>query len=373
MNAIEMSREQLLSELDKLQNRNEELEKLQIDHIKTEKALKESEEKYRTIVERANDGIVVVQDGILKFVNERLAKQFGGSIEEMKDTQFLDYFPPEERSKIMENYRRRISGSEFTGIYETKALLKDGTLSDIEINSGKINYMGKPSVFVFVRDITTRKQTEKAILSSKSATILGLAKLAEFRDTDTGKHLERIQEYTRLLAQELSTFNKYKGYITPEYIEDIYQSSILHDIGKVGIPDSILMKPGKLTQREFQLIKPHSKIGGDTLRIIDAKFEGQSFLTMGKEIAYYHHEKWNGKGYPRGLAGENIPLSARIVALADVYDALTTARCYKDSYPHDKSRDIILSESNQHFDPDIVTVFRSIESDFERISTEMVN
>lgn len=373
MNTNKKNEAQLLAELDELRKRNAELEKLQIDHIKTKEALSESEEKYRTIVERANDGIVVIQDGILKFVNVRLAELFGGCVEEMTGTQLLDYFPPEERNKIMENYHRRITGSDFPSTYEVKALKKNGAITDIEINSGKITYMGKPAVFVFVRDIAQRKQVEKNLLSSKLATILGLAKLAEFRDTDTGEHLERIQEYTKALALKLANKQKYANYITTEYIEDIYRSSVLHDIGKVGIPDSILLKPEKLTPEEFELIKPHSKIGGDTLKIIDSKFEYQSFLTMAKEIAYSHHEKWNGKGYPKGLAGEKIPLSARIVALADVYDALTTVRCYKDSLPHEKAREIIVKESGMHFDPEIVTVFQTIESEFERISIEMQN
>ena len=158
MNTNKKNEAQLLAELDELQKRNAELEKLKINHIKTDEALRESEENYQTIVERANDGIVVVQDGILKFVNERLAELFGGCVEEMIGTHLLDYFPPEERNKIMENYHRRITGSDFPNIYETKAFKKNGTITDIEINSGKITYMGKPSVFVFVKDITQRKQ-----------------------------------------------------------------------------------------------------------------------------------------------------------------------------------------------------------------------
>ena len=179
--------------------------------------------------------------------------------------------------------------------------------------------------------------------NARSATILGLAKLAEYRDEGTGTHLERIREYAKMIAEELARSEEYSELITPEYIEDIYQSSILHDIGKVGIPDAILLKPAKLTDEEFNVIKRHTEFGGDAIKAIESQIEGRSFLDLGKEIAYHHHEKWDGSGYPQGLRGENIPLSARIVALADVYDALTTKRFYKPAYSHERSKQIIIN------------------------------
>jgi len=144
----------------------------------------------------------------------------------------------------------------------------------------------------------------------------------------------------------------------------------LHDIGKVGIPDAILLKPGKLTDKEFEIIKRHTLLGGDAIRAIETQIEGKSFLKMGRQIAYNHHEKWDGSGYPAGLKGEDIPLSARIVALADVYDALTTERFYKRAYTHDKSRQIIISLKGSHFDPRIVAVFEQLEDEFNRIREE---
>lgn len=229
-----------------------------------------------------------------------------------------------------------------------------------------------------IRDITMRKKLEKELIesyrkvqSARNATILGLAKLAEYRDQATGAHLERIREYCKILAEELATKPAYAGYITKEYIEDIYHSSILHDIGKVGIPDSILLKPGRLTPEEFEVVKRHSALGGEALKEVEAKIEGQSFLTLGKEIAYYHHEKWDGTGYPRGLKGEQIPLSARIVALADVYDALTSKRVYKEAYTHEEARRIILEGRGTHFAPDVVDAFIAREEDFRRIREEL--
>ena len=225
--------------------------------------------------------------------------------------------------------------------------------------------------------INKRKQAEMDLLESyrklqnaRMATILGLAKLAEYRDEGTGTHLERIREYAKLIAGELAKNPRYTGHISPEYIDDIYQSSILHDIGKVGIPDAILLKPDKLSDQEFDVIKRHTTLGGDAIKAIEAKIEGKSFLALGKEIAYNHHEKWDGSGYPRGLAGEGIPLSARIIALADVYDALTTKRFYKDAYSHKRSRQIIIELKGTHFDPEVVDVFLALEDEFNRIRRE---
>ena len=225
--------------------------------------------------------------------------------------------------------------------------------------------------------INKRKKAEMDLLESyrklqnaRMATILGLAKLAEYRDEGTGTHLERIREYAKLIAEEMAKKPKYAGHITPEYIDDVYQSSILHDIGKVGIPDAILLKPGKLSVEEYDVIKRHTTLGGDAIKAIEAKIEGQSFLALGKEIAYNHHEKWDGSGYPRGLSGEGIPLAARIIALADVYDALTTRRFYKEAFSHKRSMQIIIDQKGTHFDPEVVDIFLALEDEFNRIRRE---
>lgn len=225
--------------------------------------------------------------------------------------------------------------------------------------------------------INKRKKAEMDLLESyrklhnaRMATILGLAKLAEYRDEGTGTHLERIREYSKMIAEEMAKNPKYAGHITPEYIDDIYQSSILHDIGKVGIPDAVLLKPGRLSDEEFDVIKRHTKLGGDAIKAIETQIEGKSFLALGKEIAYNHHEKWDGSGYPRGLNGQDIPLAARIIALADVYDALTTKRFYKKAYTHERSRQIIIDLKATHFDPEVVDVFMALEDEFDRIRRE---
>jgi putative two-component system response regulator len=203
------------------------------------------------------------------------------------------------------------------------------------------------------------------LISTQDITIVALAKLAEFRDPDTGEHLERMREYTRLIAQKLRELPKYKYYISDRYIENLYKSSPLHDIGKVGIRDDVLLKPGRLSHGEFELMKLHTTIGGDALATA-TQFSGldRSFLDMGKEIAYSHHEKWNGSGYPRGLKGEQIPLSARILAIADVYDALTSKRVYKEAYPHKQARGIIVDECKTYFDPEVLQAFIDLEKQF---------
>lgn len=225
--------------------------------------------------------------------------------------------------------------------------------------------------------INNRKKAEEKLLASyrhlqnaRTATILGLAKLAEYRDEGTGLHLERIREYAKLLADEMSKLPKYKEYINADYIEDIYNSSILHDIGKVGIPDAILLKPGPLSEAEFQQIKQHTVFGGDAISAIESNLEGRSFLHLGKRIAYNHHEKWDGSGYPRGLKGEAIPLSARIVSLADVYDALTTKRFYKEAFSHQKAKRIIAEMRDTAFEPEMVDAFLRREADFDKIRAE---
>jgi len=211
---------------------------------------------------------------------------------------------------------------------------------------------------------------QESLLNESSAqrtTILTLAKLTEYRDNETGRHLERIQEYTRLIANRYKYNNLEASYLTEEYIDALCLSAILHDIGKVGIPDAILLKPGKLTLDEFTTIKQHSSIGGKVLEEAEAFDPERSFLTIGKLVAYHHHEKWDGSGYPDGLAGEAIPLSARIVAVADVYDALRSQRPYKDALSHEDALAIISEGNGSHFDPALVVAFLDIEGDIASI------
>jgi putative two-component system response regulator len=221
-----------------------------------------------------------------------------------------------------------------------------------------------------INDRLEQMAEERAIeiMLTRDAAIFGMAKLAESRDPETGAHLERIRNYTKALATELGKSPKYADVINDEFVLMIYQSSPLHDIGKVGIPDNVLLKPGRLTPDEFDVMKRHAAIGGDAL-VATQRWDvtEQSFLSMGKDIAYYHHERWDGKGYPSGLKGDDIPLAARIMALADVYDAMVSKRVYKGPMAEEEACRIIQEEAGKQFDPDIVEAFLRIALKFHDI------
>ena len=204
------------------------------------------------------------------------------------------------------------------------------------------------------------------IRQTRDIALLTLARLAESRDSATGQHLERMAEYSRRLAEEAVREPALGalGQVTQETVEQIYKSSPLHDIGKVGIPDSILRKPGPLSPDEAAIMRTHPQIGGDTLRGVIERYQGHSFLRMGMEIAYNHHERWDGSGYPRGLAGTQIPLAARIVALADAYDTITSRRPYKPASDHEEAVRRIVRDRGAHFDPVLVDVFLRCHWDF---------
>ncbi len=212
----------------------------------------------------------------------------------------------------------------------------------------------------------------KEISESQMATIFALAKLAESRDDDTGKHQERVQALCGILCGQMSEKKEFKIWIDESFIKDMIHASPLHDIGKVAIPDSILLKPGRHTQEEFKIMKTHATLGAETLRQVRMKYPHNSFINMGVEIAHFHHERWDGKGYPEGLSGEKIPLCARIMAVVDVYDALRSRRCYKEPVYHEESCGIIVKESGMQFDPGIVEAFSEINDRFDKISGDLI-
>ena len=200
------------------------------------------------------------------------------------------------------------------------------------------------------------------------AIIYNLARLVEIRDARTGKHLERVEAFTRILGYEYQKhYREEDSRITDDYVEDMALSSVLHDIGKIGISDTILQKPGQLSPYEFDIIKNHTLIAGEALLRHRGK---KDFLAMGREISLNHHEKWDGTGYPRGLKGNEIPLSGRIVALCDVYDALTSERPYKTAFSHQTAVDIITKDRGKAFDPRIVDLFLNVHQAFDQTRRE---
>ncbi|MGY8768166.1 MAG: response regulator [Pirellulales bacterium] len=212
----------------------------------------------------------------------------------------------------------------------------------------------------------------EAVQSTQDIAVFALAKLADYRDNETGEHLVRMRAYAQILGEHLSQHGPYTHQIDSQFLDDLYRSSPLHDIGKVGIADSILNKPGKLTEDEFEIMKTHAVIGAETLEETANLSPSGSFIHMAASIARHHHERWNGKGYPDGLSGLDIPLAARIVAVADVYDALTSKRVYKRSFSHEESREIIEEEYGQHFEPAMIDAFRNCLDKFQEISQGIV-
>jgi len=201
--------------------------------------------------------------------------------------------------------------------------------------------------------------------------MVAMGALAESRDPETGNHIRRTQRYVKALAVELSKHDQYKAFLTPDVITSLHKSAPLHDIGKVGVKDSILLKPGKLTFEEFEEMKLHTTYGRDALAAAEKSIDSaDNFLIFAKEIAYSHQEKWDGSGYPEGLAGQDIPLSARLMAVADVYDALINKRVYKAAFSHEKAVDIIVEGKGKHFEPLLVDCFLKIVDEFKQIAKE---
>jgi len=220
-----------------------------------------------------------------------------------------------------------------------------------------------------IQNVRTRIARDEA----RDSVVIALAKLAEHRDDDTGKHLDRVTLFCLKLAGELRKKPAFAPHITQEFMWNLKRAAPLHDIGKVAIPDAILLKPGRLTEKEMAVMRRHTSIGAETIRSLLERAPDSGFLKMAEEIAESHHEWFDGSGYPKKLAGEDIPLSARIVALADVYDALSTERVYKSAMSHRKAVQIISEERGTHFDPMIVDMFLKLEPEFERMSREMAD
>ncbi len=219
----------------------------------------------------------------------------------------------------------------------------------------------------FLQDEVEKRTRE--VQAIQDVTILAMASLAETRDLETGHHISRTQRYMRVLAERLRTNPRFGYHLDDETITMLFKSAPLHDIGKVGIPDRILLKPGRLTPEEFEIMKTHTTLGYEAIVAAERQLDMTvGFLEVAKEIALLHHEKWDGSGYPEGRSGEDIPISARLMALADVYDALISVRVYKPAMPHEQARSIIVEGRGTHFDPDVVDAFVADESQFLAIA-----
>ncbi len=221
-----------------------------------------------------------------------------------------------------------------------------------------------------VLEARVRERTEELALTQE-ATMVSLASLAETRDNETGRHIIRTQSYVRILAERLASTAKFSRMLDPATLDLIVKSTPLHDIGKVGIPDAILLKPARLTEAEFEIMKTHTVLGRDALLRAENLFRRKtrsSFFRFARDIAYCHHEKWDGTGYPEARTGDNIPLPARLMALADVYDALVTPRVYKQAQGHAEATSILSRERGKQFDPEVLDAFLELEGRFQNIA-----
>jgi len=217
------------------------------------------------------------------------------------------------------------------------------------------------------------RQRTAELSRTKDVALYCMASLAETRDSETGKHILRTQNYVKTLAEQLKAHPRFVNYLDEHTIEMLYKTSPLHDIGKVGVPDRILLKPSKLDPDEWEEMKKHAEYGHNALLRAEQELGTTDFLQMAREIAYTHHERWDGTGYPRGLQGDEIPIAGRLMALADVYDALINKRVYKDPFPHEQAVTVILEGAGTHFDPDIVASFKELQEEFLRIAVEFAD
>lgn len=335
-----------------------------------------SESKYKSLYENIIDSLVLIDDcGRVKMANSKFYELIRFDLPSKEDIVLSSIVHPEDLDRVNRMMTDRLFLNIEVKDFQFRIINRNHKMIHVECNARAMQENVNDARFqMVIRDITFRKKLENDLVASfetlkntRAVTIMGLAKLTEYRDNETGSHLERIQAYSRILATELAGHPGFDQIINEEYIENLCLSSILHDIGKVGIPDAILLKPGPLTPEEFAVIQKHCQYGGDALKAVESRINGKSFLLMGKQIAYYHHEKWDGSGYPYALNGLKIPLPARIVAVVDVYDALTSKRIYKDAYSHDKAVQIISKERGLHFDPKIVDAFSNQAGQFKSI------
>lgn len=305
---------------------------------------------------------------------------------------YLSMVHPEDRDEVTKRYGGGFTQREpWTVKY--RIVMKDGRIKWVHLRAYPIpadEGGGVGQYYGTIQDITEMKKAEdelaqysqqlealveeklKEISAAQMATIYALIKLSESRDDDTGTHIERTASFCRLLAQKASRLPQFEAAVDDRFIETIYNASPLHDIGKVGIPDNILLKPGKLTDDEFTIMKTHVRMGYETLAKVGRQYAGNEFLDMGMDITLYHHEKWDGSGYDVGLSGEAIPLSARIMAIADVYDALRSKRVYKEAFSHEKSVEIIAAGKGKHFDPALVELLLNDHQEFEDMYDSIV-
>ncbi len=322
-----------------------------------------SEQRYRLFFNQiADDVAVITPEGRIIQSNDSFDKHYIDNSSN-NEKSFFNVIPVNERKNITEELAEIVKSGQPISALQLTLIRKDGGETQVEINGTLLKRDTKIiGILLVLRDISTRKALEKRLLEAlkikkqtEITTILALAKLSEYRDVTPGNHLERIREYCKVLATELARLKNLKEILTPTYIQDIYHASILHDIGKVAIPDKLLNNSGPLTRQEQDTVRQHTRVGGDVIKEMEGENREGGFLSIAKHIAYFHHERWDGKGYPYGLQGDEIPLAARILTLADAYEELTTTADNKTiPYTHEEAINSIVKKAGSQFDLMIV-------------------
>jgi PAS domain S-box-containing protein/putative nucleotidyltransferase with HDIG domain len=309
-----------------------------LERKRREDFLRESEEKYRSVVEKASDGIAVLQDAKIKFINPRLAKIWGGNVDELLERPITDFIHPDEISKVVGRYKKRLAGEKVPSIYETIMLRKDGSNVNVELNANLSQYQGQKAAQVFVRDITERKQAQtwRKVLE---ASIEAIAMTLEMRDPYTAGHQQRVARLACAIAEEMG--------LPQSQIDGLRIAGLIHDLGKVTIPAEILSKPSKLTETEFSIIKNHPQVAYVIIKKID-------FPWPVSDIILQHHEYLNGTGYPRGLKESDILIEARILTVADIVEAMASHRPYRPALGIDKALAEIKFGKGTRFDAAVV-------------------
>ncbi len=333
-----------------------------------------SEERYHLLFNSIADAVVLVNEqGYIVQCNTCFQRCF---LEEPNSqTSLFDFVALEDIIEVQHHLLDTITTGEPVFAFKISLFAKDTTPLDVEISGTRLLREGKCiGVQLVIRDITIRKQLEKRLVTSllkvkrtESATILALAKLSEYRDFTPGNHLERIREYCKIIGNALSHQPELETVITPAYLHDLYHAAILHDVGKVSFPDSIINKSTPLTKEEQAVIRRHTLVGGDVIKSMEEESQGSGFLSMAKVIAYFHHERWDGTGFPHGLQQTEIPLAARIMAVADAYEEMTADNREGSSLSHPEATQKIIAGSGHQFDPMIVDAFTASSDEIDII------
>ncbi len=340
---------------------------------------KASEERYRLLLGQIADDVLLVNDqGDILHASPRFFRHMQVALDREDRVSLLEFLAEGDRQRVRDDLLACLAGGRSVTGFQLRLERADGRQVDAEISGTLLKRNNQVlGLQLVVRDVSRRKLLEQELVRSlelvkmtETATILALARLSEHRDITQGRHLERIREYCTVLAKELARSREPGERLSGSYIYNLRQAVVLHDIGKVSIPDAILMKRGELTPEEQEICRRHTINGGDVIKAMEAQGEGSGFLAMAKSIAYFHHERWDGTGYPQGLKGKEIPLSSRIMAVADSYESMTSCTLYREMYTHRQAVEAIVLGAGYQYDPVVVEAFVARQRDFDRIRRE---